>query len=157
MPAIRPTKSASGAWYFRAIRERLKPGGLAVIQAITIRDDLYEHYRRNPDFIQRYVFPGGMLPSVWMMREQAERAGLEITEIERFGASYALTVAEWRRRFVEAWPRIEALGFDERFRRMWLYYLTYCEAGFRHGTIDVGLYRLKEGSSLSASNWGAGA
>lgn len=129
--------------YFRTIRERLKPGGLAVIQAITIRDDLYEHYRRNPDFIQRYIFPGGMLPSVPMMRSHAEPSGLELFEIERFGASYALTVAEWRRRFCEAWPRIEALGFDERFRRMWIYYLTYCEAGFRHGTIDVGLYRLR--------------
>lgn len=128
--------------YFRTIRDRLRPGGAAVIQAITIRDDLYDDYRRNPDFIQRYIFPGGMLPTVPMMRQQADHAGLGFVEIRRFGASYALTVAEWRRRFNEAWPRIEALGFDEHFRRVWNYYLTYCEAGFRHGTIDVGLYRL---------------
>jgi cyclopropane-fatty-acyl-phospholipid synthase len=128
--------------YFSTIQERLKPGGAAVIQAITIRDDLYDDYRRNPDFIQRYIFPGGMLPTASLIRKHAERAGLELVEVERFGASYALTVAEWRRRFAEAWPNIAALGFDERFRRMWIYYLTYCEAGFRHGTIDVGLYRL---------------
>ena len=128
--------------YFQTIHDRLKPGGLAVIQAITIREDLYEDYRRKPDFIQRYIFPGGMLPSVSMMRDHAEAAGLGFSELERFGGSYALTVAEWRRRFTEAWPRIHALGFDERFRRMWIYYLTYCEIGFQRGTIDVGLYRL---------------
>lgn len=128
--------------YFRTINERLKPGGAAVIQAITIRDDLYDAYRCNPDFIQRYIFPGGMLPTGSMMRDHAREAGLDFIEVERFGDSYALTLAEWRRRFLAAWPRIEALGFDERFRRMWVYYLSYCEAGFRHGTIDVGLYRL---------------
>lgn len=128
--------------YFRTIHDRLKPGGLAVIQAITIRDDLYEDYRKKPDFIQRYIFPGGMLPSVPSMRVHAEAAGLTFSELERFGSSYAQTLVEWRRRFCEAWPRIHALGFDERFRRMWDYYLTYCEVGFRRGTIDVGLYQL---------------
>ena len=130
--------------YFGTIHERLKPGGLAVIQAITIREDLFEDYRRRPDFIQRYIFPGGMLPTIPLMRAEAQRVGLEFCELERFGASYALTVAEWRRRFVEAWPRIEALGFDERFRRMWDYYLTYCEVGFQCGPIDVGLYRMRK-------------
>lgn len=128
--------------YFRKIRDLLKPGGSAVIQAITIRDDLYEGYRRNPDFIQRYIFPGGMLPSLAQMRTHAGRSGLELVNVEQFGSSYAQTIAAWRQRFNEAWPRIEALGFDERFRRTWLYYLDYCEAGFEHGTIDVGLYRL---------------
>ena len=132
------------ATYFRTIHDRLKPGGLAVIQAITIHEDLFEDYRRRPDFIQRYIFPGGMLPTVPLMRAEAQRVGLEFCEIERFGASYALTVAEWRRRFVDAWPRIEALGFDERFRRMWDYYLTYCDVGFQRGTIDVGLYRIRK-------------
>lgn len=130
--------------YFRTLNDRLVPGGAAVVQAITIREDLYDDYRRNPDFIQRYIFPGGMLPTVCIMRDHASAAGLELVELERFGASYARTLAEWRRRFLEAWPRIEALGFDERFRRMWSYYLTYCEAGFEHGTIDVGIYRLRK-------------
>jgi cyclopropane-fatty-acyl-phospholipid synthase len=128
--------------YFQTISDRLTPGGSAIVQGITIRDDLYDEYRSNPDFIQRYIFPGGMLPTVPLMRQHAGEAGLELVEIERFGASYALTLAEWRSRFIASWPRIEALGFDDRFRRMWLYYLTYCQAGFQHGTIDVGLYRL---------------
>ena len=85
-----------------------------------------------------------MLPTIGMSGEQSLRAGLEREEVERLGSSYALTLAHWRRRFTEAWPRIEALGFDERFRRMWMYYLTYCEAGFEHGTIDVGLYRMRK-------------
>ena len=130
--------------FFRTIRDRLKPRGLAVIQAITIREDAFEQYRRNPDFIQRYIFPGGMLPTVSLMRQRASEAGLGFETIERFGPSYALTLAEWRRRFEAAWPEIAAQGFDERFRRMWRYYLTYCEIGFEKGLIDVGLYRLRQ-------------
>ena len=132
--------------YFGSIADRLKPGGKAVIQAITIREDLYEGYRRNPDFIQRYIFPGGMLPTKESMRHEAETAGLEFETLETFAASYALTLFEWRRRFDEAWPRIVALGFDERFRRLWHYYLTYCQVGFERGSIDVGLYRLAKPS-----------
>lgn len=128
--------------YFRCIADRLKQGGIAVIQAITIREDLYEPYRRNPDFIQRYIFPGGMLPTEQAMRRHAEAAELKFEALETFGDSYALTLVEWRRRFDQAWPRIEALGFDERFRRMWSYYLAYCQVGFERGTINVGLYRL---------------
>ncbi len=130
--------------YFNTIAERLCPGGLAVIQAITIREDTFAQYRENPDFIQRYIFPGGMLPTVELMRQRAGDAGLSFETIERFGASYALTLAEWRRRFEAAWPEISSLGFDERFRRMWLYYLTYCEVGFQRGLIDVGIYRLRK-------------
>ena len=130
--------------YFGVIHERLKPGGVAVLQAITIRPDLYQIYRDNPDFIQRYIFPGGMLPTVADMRRQSEAVGLTFEDVETFGASYARTLADWRRRFDQAWPRMEALGFDVRFRRMWLYYLTYCEVGFERGTIDVGLYRLRK-------------
>jgi cyclopropane-fatty-acyl-phospholipid synthase len=133
-----------GNWptYFRCISDRLKPGGKAVIQSITIRDDLFQSYRRNPDFIQRYIFPGGMLPTVNKMRHHATEAGLNFEPVLTFGASYALTLIEWRKRFHEAWPRIAALGFDERFRRMWDYYLVYCQVGFERGTIDVGLYRM---------------
>ncbi|MFM9938287.1 MAG: class I SAM-dependent methyltransferase [Hyphomicrobiaceae bacterium] len=128
--------------YFETIAKRLRPGGTAVIQAITIRADAFDRYRQNPDFIQRYIFPGGMLPTVELMHQRADTAGLRFEIVECFGQSYARTLREWRHRFEQAWPRIEALGFDERFRRMWLYYLAYCEVGFQRGMIDVGLYRL---------------
>ena len=128
--------------YFRTIADRLKPGGVAVIQAITIREDLFEDYRSRPDFIQRYIFPGGMLPTVSAMSEAAGREQLTFETFETFGVSYAATLADWRHRFEMVWPQIEALGFDERFRRMWLYYLVYCEVGFRCGRIDVGIYRM---------------
>lgn len=130
--------------FFDTLSARLKPGGTAVLQAITIRDDAFAQYRANPDFIQRYVFPGGMLPTVELMDRRAGEAGLAFETVERFGASYALTLADWRRRFEAAWPQIEALGFDEHFRRLWRYYLIYCEVGFEIGHIDVGLYRLRK-------------
>jgi cyclopropane-fatty-acyl-phospholipid synthase len=128
--------------YFRVLRERLKPGGVAVIQAITIDDAQFASYRAHPDFIQRFIFPGGMLPSLQILQREAAAAGLELQVEERFGASYALTLAEWRRRFDQAWPQIAQLGFDAHFRRLWQYYLAYCEAGFRTGRVDVGLFRL---------------
>jgi cyclopropane-fatty-acyl-phospholipid synthase len=128
--------------YFATLRERLKPGGLAVIQAITIAEPQFEGYRRCTDFIQQYIFPGGMLPTISEIRRQTERAGLALRSMETFGGSYARTLAEWRKRFHAAWPEIERLGFDTRFRRMWDYYLAYCEGGFRAGTINVGLYVL---------------
>lgn len=129
--------------YFRRLRELLKPGGRAVIQAITIEEERYADYRANPDFIQRYVFPGGMLPTVEAIREQVSAAGLVWEFSETFGRSYALTLREWRRRFEAAWPQISRLGFDEAFRRRWRYYLAYCEAGFLDGTIDVGIYTFR--------------
>jgi cyclopropane-fatty-acyl-phospholipid synthase len=128
--------------YFAALHDRLKPGGLAVLQAITIREDQFEGYRRSTDFIQHYIFPGGMLPTITEIKRQTERAGMLLRSIETFGASYACTLAEWRKRFHAAWPEIERQGFDKKFRRMWDYYLAYCEGGFRAGTIDVGLYVL---------------
>ena len=128
--------------YFSTLHDRLKPGGLAVVQAITIGEDQFEGYRRCTDFIQHYIFPGGMLPTISEIRRQTEQAGMVLRSMETFGASYALTLAEWRRRFHAAWPRIERQGFDGRFRRMWDYYLAYCEGGFRAGTINVGLYVL---------------
>jgi len=130
------------ARYFGALSDRLKPGGMGVLQAITIAPAYFETYRRTPDFIQRYIFPGGMLPTVAKMEERAAAAGLRFETVETFGLSYARTLAAWRERFLDAWPRIAAQGFDERFRRMWLYYLGYCEAGFSRGTIDVGLYKV---------------
>ena len=130
--------------YFETIAQRLAPDGVAVVQAITIRETAFEAYRRNPDFVQRFIFPGGMLPTVELMRQRAQEAGLVFETVERFGTSYARTLEEWRHRFEEAWPRIAALGFDERFRRMWRYYLVYCQVGFEKGMIDVGLYRLRK-------------
>jgi cyclopropane-fatty-acyl-phospholipid synthase len=130
--------------YFERLRACLAPGGRIVLQAITIREDRFAAYKRNPDFIQRYIFPGGMLPTPAILARQAARAGLAITHCETFGAGYADTLAEWRGRFNAVWPRILALGFEPRFRLLWDYYLAYCEAGFRTGTIDVGLYVLEE-------------
>ena len=129
--------------YFARLRSLLRPGGIAVLQAITIADHRFESYRRCPDFIQRYIFPGGMLPSPSVMRQAAARAGLAFVEGPRFAQSYARTLALWQERFQSAWPRIAAPGFDRRFKRMWEYYLAYCEAGFRSGNLDVGHYRLE--------------
>ncbi len=128
--------------YFGKLRTSLTDTGVAVLQAITIAEERFANYRRRPDFIQRYIFPGGMLPTLDIIRREAARAGLRIVEREAFGASYAKTLAEWRRRFLRAWPEIEALGFDGRFKRMWEYYLSYCEVGFAAGAIDVSLLKL---------------
>ncbi len=128
--------------YFATLRDRLLPGGRAVIQAITIAEDKFDGYRRCTDFIQQYIFPGGMLPTISEIRRQTEKSGLQLVSMETFGDSYTRTLAEWRTRFHAAWPEIERLGFDARFRRMWDYYLSYSEGGFRAGTIDVGLYVL---------------
>lgn len=117
--------------YFGKIGEVLKPGGRAGLQIITIRDELFEGYRRRADFIQKHIFPGGMLPSEARLKDETDRAGLAWTEISRFPQHYADTLAEWRERFDTAWDEIRGLGFDERFRRLWRFYLSYCEAGFR--------------------------
>jgi cyclopropane-fatty-acyl-phospholipid synthase len=130
--------------YFRVLNERLRPGAAAVIQVITIDDARYRHYLRNTDFIQRYIFPGGMLPTPAIVSEQAAAAGLVLDHREMFGQDYARTLAEWRRNFHAAWPRIRQPGFDDRFRRLWDYYLCYCETGFRLGSIDVGIFRLRK-------------
>ncbi len=128
--------------YFDKLRSVLAAQGCAVLQVITIAASRFSRYRRNPDFIQRHIFPGGMLPTVEHLEALAARSGLAIVARQSFGWSYAETLHEWRLRFGRAWPAIEALGFDERFRRMWDYYLAYCETGFRSGTIDVGLFKL---------------
>ena len=123
--------------YFGRLRERLTPGGRAALQVITIADSSWEQYRRSADFIQRYIFPGGMLPAPGILRQQAAQAGLTLREDDGFGQDYAKTLAIWHERFIAAWPRLSTMGFDERFRRMWRYYLAYCEAGFRIERIDV--------------------
>jgi cyclopropane-fatty-acyl-phospholipid synthase len=123
--------------YFGSIHERLRPGGRAGLQIITIRDDVFDRYRRRADFIQKYIFPGGMLPSEARLRQETDRAGLAWTGISRFGQHYADTLAAWGQRFEAAWDDIRRQGFDERFRRLWRFYLAYCEAGFRTGRTDV--------------------
>jgi len=123
--------------YFAVVRDRLRPGGRALIQTIVIADDLFESYRQGTDFIQQYVFPGGMLPSVSAFAKQAEAAGLTLGDQYFFGLDYAQTLRLWRERYNEAAPSLRKLGFDARFERLWNFYLAYCEAGFRAGSIDV--------------------
>jgi len=123
--------------FFDTLRERLTEGGRAALQIITIGEKHFDNYRRRPDFIQKYIFPGGMLPSPTILREQAKSAGLSFVGEDSFGLSYARTLAEWNTRFQAAWPEIRNMGFDTRFKRMWEYYLAYCEAGFRSNNIDV--------------------
>jgi cyclopropane-fatty-acyl-phospholipid synthase len=130
------------AAYFTKLRGCLAAGGAALIQAITIDESRFAAYRGHPDFIQRYIFPGGMLPTRAIIEREAERAGLRLVHHESFGDSYVRTLREWRGRFLRAWPKLEALGFDQRFRRMWEYYLVYCETGFRFRAIDVGFFKL---------------
>jgi cyclopropane-fatty-acyl-phospholipid synthase len=128
-----------GFWpaFFRQMRDRLVAGGRAGLQVITIRDESFDWYRREIDFVRRYVFPGGMLPSPTVLKDMGHRFGLPIQGERIFGLDYAATLAQWRERFRAAWPDLVPLGFDERFRRLWEYYLAYCEAGFRTGNIDV--------------------
>jgi len=123
--------------FFAKIAQCLKPGGRAALQIITIDDALFESYRRGVDFIQAHIFPGGMLPSEGALRREVAMAGLAWHEAEWFGQHYARTLAEWRRRFQAAWPELTRQGFDGDFRRLWTYYLAYCEGGFRAGNIDV--------------------
>jgi len=123
--------------YFKTIAKSLKPGGRAVVQSITIRDDLFADYRKGTDFIQQYVFPGGMLPSRAAFRAAAAKQGLVVHGEYAFGEDYARTLAEWRHAFEAKRPEIAALGFDENFRRLWRMYLCYCEAGFLAGNVDV--------------------
>jgi len=123
--------------YFSQLRDRLLPGGLAGIQAITIQDSMFQSYRREVDFIQRYVFPGGMLPSPQVLKALGERFNVPVIRERIFGQDYAKTLATWRNNFRAAWPNLTPLGFDDRFRRLWEYYLSYCEAGFLSGNIDV--------------------
>lgn len=131
--------------YFDKVKDVLGPGGKAALQIITIADDRYESYRRGADFIQRYIFPGGMLPSPSVLTAKIEAAGLSVGTCETFGPSYARTLNYWERRFQHEWPSVQALGFDQRFKRMWEYYLAYCEGGFAIGTIDVCQIQVRKG------------
>ncbi len=123
--------------YFATLKRHLVPGGSALVQAIVIADEFFERYRRHPDFIQTYVFPGGMLLSPSRMREQSRQAGLTVAGLHSFGLDYARTLETWLGRFDRVADQVARLGFDERFRRMWRYYLAYCAAGFSTRRTDV--------------------
>ena len=129
--------------YFETLQKRLKPGGRAAVQTITIEDERFDAYRQTPDFIQHYIFPGGVLPSPEKFTENAAKQKLSITNEHFFGPSYAETLRRWATAFLDAWPSIECLGFDERFRRMWLYYLCYSEVGFETRKIDVAQFTIQ--------------
>jgi len=129
--------------YFQTVHRQLKPGGKACIQAIVIRDDLFERYARSTDFIQRYVFPGGMLPSTALFEQHARAAGLRVVERFAFGLDYAETLRQWRHAFLARLDDVRAQGFDERFVRLWEFYLAYCEAAFDAGNTDVVQFTLQ--------------
>jgi cyclopropane-fatty-acyl-phospholipid synthase len=123
--------------YFDTVRERLKPGKRATLQIITVQDARWETYRKGVDFIQKYIFPGGMLPAPKVLRAEIERAGLDYVKSIEFGDSYSQTLRRWYETFNAKWDDVAQLGFDDRFRRMWNFYLTSCAGTFRSGNCDV--------------------
>ncbi len=129
--------------YFDTLRRCLKPGGLACIQSITIRDDLFDRYQRSTDFIQQYVFPGGLLPSVSRFEALARRHGFTVERRLAFGQDYAETQRRWRADFLRHETKVRELGFDGRFMRIWQFYLAYCEAAFTLGNTDVVQFTLR--------------
>ena len=129
--------------YFQALHRQLKPGGKACVQAIVIRDDLFERYASSSDFIQRHVFPGGMLPSASLFARHAEAAGLRVVDRFAFGPDYAETLRRWRHAFLGRLDEVRRQGFDERFVRLWDFYLAYCEAAFDAGNTDIFQYTLQ--------------
>ena len=129
--------------FFATVRDRLKRGGRACIQTITIRDDLFERYVSGTDFIQQYIFPGGLLPSPSQFRVHAQAAGLEVVNEMAFGADYAETLRRWRVRFLAEEAQVRQIGFDSRFMRIWEFYLAYCEAAFAGGNTDVIQFTLR--------------
>ncbi len=123
--------------YFDTVRERLKPGKNATLQIITVEHRRWQIYKRGVDFIQKYIFPGGMLPSPVVLRQEVEKAGLKVSQSIEFGQSYSQTLRRWHETFNAKWDEVAALGFDERFKRMWNFYLTSCAGTFHSGNCDV--------------------
>jgi len=123
--------------YFDTVRDRLKPGKKATLQIITLTEERFETYRKGVDFIQKYIFPGGMLPSPTALRDEVQKAGMEVVSSLEFGESYSQTLRRWHETFNAKWEDVQRLGFDDRFRRMWNFYLTSCAAAFHSGNCDV--------------------
>ena len=138
--------------YFQSIAKCLKPGGKACIQTIVIAEDLFERYRHNTDFIQQYVFPGGMLPSRTSFKASAEKAGLQVEEEFAFGQDYAKTLCLWQESFNQKLDDVRKLGFDEAFIRLWNFYLMYCAAGFSQNNIDVVQFTLSHQTTKTSSH-----
>ena len=133
--------------YFETVRERLKPGANATLQIITVHDRRWDIYKRGVDFIQKYIFPGGMLPSPKALKAQVEKAGLNVERSIEFGQSYNISLRRWHETFNEKWDQIAEMGFDDRFRRMWNFYLTSCASTFESGNCDVTQITIKRPSS----------
>jgi cyclopropane-fatty-acyl-phospholipid synthase len=129
--------------FFASLQRQLKPGGRVCIQSITIRDDLFDRYVRSTDFIQQYIFPGGLLPSPSAFRVEAAKAGFEVVNELDFGLDYAETLRRWRDKFLGEEGRVRRLGFDSRFMRIWEFYLAYCEAAFATGNTSVMQFTLQ--------------
>ena len=123
--------------YFSAIKNNLKFNGIAAIQAIIIKDELFDRYRKNEDFIQKYIFPGGFLPSLQSIRNYCKDTGLELTHYNSYGKHYSNTLKTWRENFIRSWNDISKQGFDQSFKKIWDFYFSYCEAGFKAKNIDL--------------------
>jgi len=123
--------------YFSMIKNNLKPGGIGAIQAIIIKDELFDQYRKSEDFIQKYIFPGGFLPSLQSIKDHTEKSGLQLTEYNSYGIHYSNTLKKWRENFINSWSDISKQGFDHSFKKIWNFYFSYCEAGFKSKNIDL--------------------
>ena len=123
--------------YFNTIKENLAPGGRGAIQAIIIKDELYSRYRTKEDFIQKYIFPGGFLPSLNSLNKLSNKSGLKIDGYHLYGSHYSNTLQKWRESFLNSWEMISRQGFNANFKKMWDFYFSYCDAGFKSKNIDL--------------------
>jgi len=123
--------------YFSMIKNNLKPGGIGAIQAIIIKDELFDQYRKSEDFIQKYIFPGGFLPSLQSIKDHTEKSGLQLMAYNSYGIHYSNTLKKWRENFISSWSDISKQGFDQSFKKTWDFYFSYCEAGFKSKNIDL--------------------
>ena len=123
--------------YFSIIKNNLKPNGVGAIQAIVIKDELFKRYRNNQDFIQKYIFPGGFLPSLESIKNYSKKTGLVLKSYNSYGSHYSRTLSKWRKNFINSWEEISKQGFDNSFKKIWDFYFSYCEAGFNSKNIDL--------------------
>ena len=123
--------------YFKTIKNNLKPNGVGAIQAIIIKDELFDRYKKNQDFIQKYIFPGGFLPSLQSIKDYTKKTGLTLKGYNSYGIHYSHTLSKWRENFIGSWNNISQQGFDSSFKKIWDFYFSYCEAGFRAKNIDL--------------------
>ena len=123
--------------FLKTIKENLAPGGRCAIQAIIIKDELFKRYRKNQDFIQKYIFPGGFLPSLDSIKNYSKKTGLVLKGYNSYGNHYSKTLSKWRKNFINSWGKISKQGFDNSFKKIWDFYFSYCEAGFNSKNIDL--------------------